>query len=285
MRNEESGRTALKDVFAERQVHIRSGAQSQYLVLSRPLQIGVAAGCLGVVVLLAVVSYVAITRHFAVAGHEDNLAQLASEIADADHRSLQLETEVERLNAALDAAQAATLAASETLNERTVSLEAALAAAGEEKDSLLEDVAQARAAGQAQSASRSAREQAALAEVTGLRAELERLNREVETLRSARPTVPVTAEPIAGQLRQLQQDIASAQAATNALIADTAPSAANGANPSGDPAADLAALKGHLDTANQRIEELGITLVVEESDVVAEAPSPSAPLPPPPAPR
>ncbi|MEM7025702.1 MAG: hypothetical protein AAF637_24435 [Pseudomonadota bacterium] len=289
MRNQETGRTALQDVFAERQVHIRSGAQSQYVVLSRPLQIGVAAGCLGVVALLAVVSYAAITRQFTVAGQEDNLAELASQIADADRRSLQLEAEVERLNTALDAAQddqAVALAASETLNERTASLEAALVAADEAKEALVEDVAQARAAGQAQSASMTAREQAALAEVTGLRAELERLNREVETLRGLSPTTQVTAEPTAGQLRQLQQDIANAQAATANLIADTGTSTANGANPTGDAAADLAALKGHLDTANQRIEELGITMVAQESDdVVTEALSPAAPLPSPPAPR
>ena len=48
MGNDGSGRRSPWDLFAERQVHMRSGNESRYVVLSRPLQIGVAAGFLAI---------------------------------------------------------------------------------------------------------------------------------------------------------------------------------------------------------------------------------------------
>ena len=75
MGNDGSGRRSPWDLFAERQVHMRSGNESRYLVLSRPLQIGVAAGFLAILGLLATASYNAIAKHLELAAQQRALAE------------------------------------------------------------------------------------------------------------------------------------------------------------------------------------------------------------------
>ncbi len=78
MRKNETARRKgiFEDLFAERQVYLRSGLTSRYVVLSRPLQIGVAIGMGLVIAWLAVASYSSIAKHFEVAGQSRELARL-----------------------------------------------------------------------------------------------------------------------------------------------------------------------------------------------------------------
>ncbi|MGH6944933.1 MAG: hypothetical protein ACREH6_12025, partial [Geminicoccaceae bacterium] len=50
-------RASLKDLFAARQLYLRSGQGSQYVVLSRRIQIGAALGLCAVLVWLGAASY------------------------------------------------------------------------------------------------------------------------------------------------------------------------------------------------------------------------------------
>ena len=63
MGNDGTRRRSPWDLFAERQVHMRSGNESRYVVLSRPLQIGVAVALLAILGLFATASYNAIGKH------------------------------------------------------------------------------------------------------------------------------------------------------------------------------------------------------------------------------
>src|SRR4051794_1871891 len=78
MRKNEAARRkgTFEDLFAERQVYLRSGLTSRYVVLSRPLQIGVAIGMGLVIAWLAVASYSSIAKHFEVASQTRELARL-----------------------------------------------------------------------------------------------------------------------------------------------------------------------------------------------------------------
>jgi hypothetical protein len=65
-------------LFAARQVYVRSGPASQYVTLSRPLQIGVAVG-LGMLVLwLGLASYAALSEHLETRAQARELARLES---------------------------------------------------------------------------------------------------------------------------------------------------------------------------------------------------------------
>jgi chromosome segregation ATPase len=311
-------RSRLLDLFAERQVYIRSGLHSEYVVLSRALQIGVAIGCIAIVALLAVASYNAIASHVEAAAQQRALAELASAAGAADQSAEELaqlrarsgtaQAEVERLAAALERAEADRQAALSAATEagakvaetsaaldqaetalrtarsdaatRIQELEAALAAATNESRSLATELEEIRASGGVQTVTLSRRVQAALTEVAGLRAELDRANLEIERLtRTVAQTqqqprdlraqpgtgqqpiatraegLGVIAEPSAEQILQLKEDLAGARATIATLTAD------------------LEAAKGGPPDAE------GATTVV--ADPVVDA----APLPPPPAPR
>jgi hypothetical protein len=68
----------LQELFAERQVYVRSGLTSRYVALSRPLQISVAVG-LGVIVLwLGLATYTAVAKHLQTVAQGRELARLES---------------------------------------------------------------------------------------------------------------------------------------------------------------------------------------------------------------
>lgn len=308
-------RSPLQDLFAERQVHIRSGPESRYIVLSRSLQIGVAAGFLAIVALLAAASYNAIAKHMALVAQQRTLAELTASMAQAQQAAEELaalrqrneaaERETLQLTSELRQAQderAAAVSASSEAGKKVAELQAALGATTAESRKLATQLDEKRAAGGVQATTESSRTGALLAEVTGLRAELDRVNRETETLRrttvqarralqdlqSSGVAQATRPQPADDEMRRLQQDLASAQATVAALSADL--EAAKGTETTvgaaGDAAAVLATLKEQLGAANQRALRLGVTLVAQQSDEVAgDLPVDPAPLPPPPAPR
>ena len=117
MRKNETARRKgiFGDLFAERQVYLRSGLTSRYVVLSRPLQIGVAIGMGLVIAWLAVASYSSIAKHFEVAGQNRELARLeeankslrtAAEAAQATGELRGQAARVPELTASLSAAEA-----------------------------------------------------------------------------------------------------------------------------------------------------------------------------------
>jgi DNA repair exonuclease SbcCD ATPase subunit len=320
MRNDGTQRRSwLSDLFAERQVYIRSGPHSEYVVLSRALQIGVALGMVAIAALLAIASYNAIAKHLEAAAQQRALAHLQSAARATDQSAEELaqlrrgndaaQAEIERLTAALQRAEADRQAALSAETEagakaaehsaalaqadaalrsarsdaatRIQELEAALAAATNESRSLATELQEIRASGGVQTVTLSRRVQAALTEATGLRAELDRANLELERLRltvaetqlqlrnvAARPGVgqqgipaaaeglSIAAESTAEQILALKEDLAGARATIAAL------------------AADLEAAKGGPPDAG------GATSVAAEPAVDR-----AVPLPPPPAPR
>jgi hypothetical protein len=265
MRNDATTRRSpLQDLFAERQEHIRNGGESHYVVLSRPLQIGVAAGCLAALVLLAFATYNAVTKHLALTQQDQAVAALTASLAEMRQSAGGLEgaSEIERLNAALADAQAehdATAAAEAQAQARIAELEEALASASTQGRQLTTALEGARAATRAETAAQESRVQAMVAEVTGLRAEIDRLNREAQALRT-----------VASQARQALEQLQTA----DAVPTDTTAAAA-----------DLATLK--QDSAvNLRADQPGEAVAVPASIAVASDTAGSdPPLPSPPAPR
>ena len=161
MGNDGTGRRSPWDLFAERQVHMRSGNESRYLVLSRPLQIGVAAGFLAILGLLATASYNAIAKHLELAAQQRALAeQQAASTAQADRSAGELAAlrqqneaarrEIEQLTAALDQAQAERMeavTASSAAGATAAELEGALVATTQESQRLAAELAETRASG------------------------------------------------------------------------------------------------------------------------------------------
>jgi TolA-binding protein len=332
MGNDGTRRRSPWDLFAERQVHMRSGNESRYVVLSRPLQIGVAVALLAILGLLATASYNAIAKHLELAAQERALAeQQAASAALADRSASELTTlrqqheaarrEIEQLSAALDQAQAermAAVSASSEAGATAAELQGALAATTQERQRLAAELADARASGTSParpgSAPGSADMQNLLAEVTGLRAELDRVNREAAALRQtatqARQAlamlqggseIPALLQgeaqmpPASDAVRQLQQDLADAQATVASLSADLEDlkGAGSGADLALDAAAELTTLEDVIGRAHRRAEQLGASLAARQpasaGDVApaapAAAPADAAPLPSPPAPR
>jgi hypothetical protein len=70
--------SVLEELFAARQVYVRSGLTSRYVVLSRPLQISVAVGFVVVVLWLGLASYAAIAKHLQTIAQGRELARLES---------------------------------------------------------------------------------------------------------------------------------------------------------------------------------------------------------------
>jgi len=71
-------RSPGQELFAQRQVYLRSGPVSQYVALSRSLQIAVAAGMAGVALWLGLASYAAIAKHLETVEQSRELARLES---------------------------------------------------------------------------------------------------------------------------------------------------------------------------------------------------------------
>jgi hypothetical protein len=71
-------RSLAETLFAPRQIYLRDGPHSQYVTLSRPLQIGAAAG-MGVIALwLGVATYTAVAKHLETVEQGRELARLES---------------------------------------------------------------------------------------------------------------------------------------------------------------------------------------------------------------
>jgi hypothetical protein len=332
MANDGTGRRAAWDLFAERHVHLRSGGESRYVVLSRPLQIGVSAAALTILALLGVASYSAIAKHLALTAQERVLSEeralRAAQEQEAAQEATRLrlqseaaERETLRLSAALDQAQAereAAITASTEAGSKAAELQAALAATTESR--LATERAETGAAGDARPSppANAAREQELLAEITGLRAELERVNRETLALRrgatqarqalrdlqggaiqalsqaepgpapgqadgagTAGPAPRAAATPAADQVRRLQRSLADARASIATLSADLEALKGTGAGPASDAAVDLATLEEQLGAAQQRALQLGLDLAAPPTPDPGDTP----PLPSPPAPR
>jgi hypothetical protein len=71
-------RSPGEELFAPRQVYLRSGTVSQYVALSRSLQIAVVAGMAGVALWLGLASYAAIAKHLETVEQSRELARLES---------------------------------------------------------------------------------------------------------------------------------------------------------------------------------------------------------------
>jgi chromosome segregation protein len=300
MHNGSGRRSRLRNLFAERRVHVRNGHESRYVVLSPTLQAGVAAGALALVALLALTSYNAISGRLDLAARERELAALGADKALAERaadqaqalqqRNAAAEAEIARLTEALAQTQAQARDDGEA-SARLAALQTELDTATARNRELAAALAEARAAGQAQAAQAgaapSAEIEALRAEVTGLRAEIDRLEREAESLRrsaaqarealgalqaapapgtppqapdggAAADRITIAADPAAQEVRRLQQDLADAHAAIDALSA-----------------------------VSERAEQLGSLVAAPETtvDVASDAPSAPVILPSPPAPR
>jgi DNA repair exonuclease SbcCD ATPase subunit len=118
MRKDEMARPSgmFEDLFAERQVYLRSGLTSRYVVLSRPLQIGVTIAMGLVIAWLAYASYSAVAKHFELVGQSRELARLEGvnkslqAAAEASQSTEELRSQAARvpeLSSALSAAKAA----------------------------------------------------------------------------------------------------------------------------------------------------------------------------------
>jgi chromosome segregation ATPase len=118
MRKDEMARRRgiFGDLFAERQVYLRSGLTSRYVVLSRPLQVGVTIAMGLIIAWLAYASYSAVAKHFELAGQSRELARLegvnkslrvAAEASQSTEDLRGQAARVPELSSALSAAQAA----------------------------------------------------------------------------------------------------------------------------------------------------------------------------------
>jgi hypothetical protein len=319
MGNDGSERRSPWDLFAERQVHMRSGDESRYIVLSRPLQIGVAAGLLAVLALLAIASYHAISKHLETVAQQQALAEQeassaaqaersAGELATLRQQSAAAEREIERLSAALDQAQAErmeAITASSEAGAKAAELEGAFVATLQESRRLAAELEAMPDPGDSRPAPGSNESEALLAEITGLRAELERVNRETLALRRAAnearqalralqgnegpqralpqtpPDAPGAAPPwlartapAGDEVRELREDLADAQATVATLSADleALKGAGTGAGLASDAAAELATLEAQLGSAHRRVEQLGASLTARQPDAAGDAP-------------
>jgi len=145
MRKDKTARrsSVFDDLFAERQVYLRSGLTSRYLVLSRPLQIAATLGALLLVAGLGLASYSSLAKHREVAEQSRALARLedanarlraAVEAAPEPEQMAALTARVAELEAALSDSQTAhaqTRSAVEGARAEAVELRGALTLAEE----------------------------------------------------------------------------------------------------------------------------------------------------------
>ena len=227
MRQEDPSRhpSLFEHLFAERQLYLRSGAESRYVTLSRPLQIGVAFGMLVIVAWLAIASYSSVANHLAAAEQSRELARLEgmtqtltakSQSQRANPAEAGSESEAE-LQAALDLAQAdraraeqiagAAEAEAEEVRrelarakERLTQLESDLETVTTERDSLAQKVAAA-AGG----------EPAAPDAVGELRAELAETARRVEELSTERADLRSELQIAKTEIARLEDTLAEAE--------------------------------------------------------------------------
>jgi chromosome segregation ATPase len=284
--------SAFEDFFAERQVYLRSGSTSRYVVLSRPLQITVAVGAGLIVAGLAFASYGLVVNHLEAAELRRELALAEARIGELS-AARQADGPVTATTGAAEDASTAQPAESESsAAQRIAELARQLATADARADRLQGDL------------------EAALADAAALRqaaetAEADRddLQAEIARLRERPPAAgqagqdlaqikePATAEAdavsalkasLAGaeaQIATLSADLEAAKgelaaareksALTAALADQPAAGAASGAD-------ELARMRAELRTANQRIAELEAAI---RRGLAELAPPPAPPAP------
>jgi hypothetical protein len=238
-----------RELFAERQIYLRSGEGSRYVVLSRSLQLGVAIGMLVLIGSLALASYGYLSSRFQAVGQDGG-----RDGALATDAGQQLRQEVEALRAEVDELTSAAQAREEEIARLSREL-ADSEAEVERLNAALSDGGVPSAGSNDDLAARQ------LADIKG------------------------GAEMSADEVLELKQDLAGAQATIAGLTADLAAAGAppgearrsvrdsTGAAPGGP----IAEIEKKLLLGEARIAELESRLAV----LVARL----APLPPPQAPR
>jgi hypothetical protein len=132
-------RRAGSELFAPRQVYLRSGPASQYVALSRSLQIAVAAAMGAIGLWLGVASYAAIAKHLETVEQGRELARLES-VAKTLRTSVEEAQGDQRANGAAAAEADLVSEVAELQDSRERALMLADAAAGE-ADALRREVA------------------------------------------------------------------------------------------------------------------------------------------------
>jgi hypothetical protein len=128
-----------QQLFAPRQVYLRGGPLSQYVTLSRSLQIAVAAGMAMIVLWLGLASYAAVAKHLETVEQSRELARLES-IAKTLRTSVEEAQEDESSNGDAEANADLVTEVAELKGSRERALMLADAAAGE-ADALRREVA------------------------------------------------------------------------------------------------------------------------------------------------
>ena len=285
--------SAFNDLFAERQVYLRSGLTSRYVVLSRPIQIAVTIGAGLVVAGLAFASYSSVVNHL-------EAAELRRELALAEARLGELgaarraDRPVTRGNVTADAVDATAQPAEsqnraeQRIDELTRQLETSDAKADRLQGDLEAALADAAALRQAA--------ETAEAELADLRVETARLRErpldEGDPRQTLAPIKEASNDPrevsalkvsladAEEQIAMLSADLEAAKSELDAAREEPASSAApagKAAAEAGAGADELERVRAELRAANQRIGEL--------EAVIRRALARLAPLPAPPAPR
>lgn len=228
--------SVLQRLFAERQVYLRSGSESRYVVISRSLQMGVTLVALLALAGLAFASYSSIVNHLEAAERSRELARL-----EGVNKSLLAAAEAVRSSEDLRAA-------AEQLPELTIRVEEA-EAAREQAERLAQARSDETAELQRELDLAVQRAEEAFARVAALEAERESL---VSQLNQA-------VAPAAGQPREEPED-----AALEAEIADlTAERAAL--------QAEVDQLRGDAESARAAVDELQAALEAAQAEEGDEA--------------
>jgi DNA repair exonuclease SbcCD ATPase subunit len=273
--------SAFEDLFAERQVYLRSGLTSRYVVLSRPLQIAVTIGAGLVVAGLAFASYSSVVNHL-------EAAELRQELALAEMRLSELGAARRADSVTAGAVDADTTQPAESQSsaeQRIEELTRQLATSDAKADRLQGDLEAALADA---TALRQAAETAE-ADLADLQVEMARLRERPPNEGDPRRTLAQTKPPTndSGEVPALKVSLADAEAQIAALSADLEAAKsklaaarevpASNAAPAVKAAAEAAGadqlerVRAELRAANQRIGEL--------EAVIRRAPPPAPPAP------
>jgi predicted RNase H-like nuclease (RuvC/YqgF family) len=298
MRKDPSARRTpfWQQLFAERQIYLRSGEDSRYVVLSRRLQIGVTVGAVLLIGSLALASYGYLSQRFGVVEQNRQLddaiaagaGQLRRELKTAvDAEAEQLGQQLELATRQIEALGAERDALATKIAELTSSAEPRDQDATRLNRQLTDAEAEIRRLNEALSDTSSTAE----AQLASLKDEIDALRAGGAGPDSGRGTVDRQLAEIKGsastspdEVLELKQDLAGAQATIAGLTADlaaaraasgearrTAPQAAAAA-----PEARVAGPDGPLLVAQARIAELEARLAVLATGL-APAPAPAAP--------
>lgn len=278
MRKEDPSRrpSLFEHLFAERQLYLRSGMESRYVTLSRPLQIGVALGMVLIVAWLAIASYSSVANHLEAAEQSRELARLEgmTQTLTAKSQSQRVapatgpsESQVE-LRAALDLAdadraRAEQIAAAAEAEAEEVRRELALATERLERlESELETITTERDSLAQKVAAAAGDDPAAPDAVGELRAELEETARRVEELSVERTELQAELEVAQAEIARLENTLAEAERA-------------------GDAAAEVRQELADAEAANTALREELDAVEQERADLASrlEAPAGTAPAP------